>query len=106
MNILIGIIFVRALKLKGDKKVIFLYHSTVNNFVFLVLPFVEKYLPGKGPGLLFIHNIGYILLMWTLGIIILSGYTGWKTALKNIFTPGFIATLIGIAIVFKTGKIL
>jgi len=83
----------------GDAKKIFLYHGAVNNFVFMVLPFVEILVPGKGPGLLFIHNLGIILAIWTLGVLIFKPGLKSVEIAKNLLSPGLIATVGGILLV-------
>ncbi|RMD74170.1 MAG: hypothetical protein D6820_17245, partial [Lentisphaerae bacterium] len=48
----------RFLGYRDARHAMFVYHVTICNFVFMVLPFVKMMIPGKGPALLFIHNLG------------------------------------------------
>ncbi|MFC1503943.1 AEC family transporter [Spirochaetota bacterium] len=95
----IGSAFVRIFRYKDDRKRIFLYHSIVNNFIFMVLPFAAAMIPGKGAGLLFVHNLGYILIMWTLGVWVLQKNTGLMGSIKNLLSIGLISTVCGITAV-------
>jgi malate permease and related proteins len=95
----VGLIFIKMKKYKGDEKKIFLFHTTFNNFSFMVLPFAIAFLPEKGAGLLFIHNLSFILLILTLGIVILSGSSDLKEVLKNLLSPALLATIFSIIIV-------
>ncbi len=90
---LLGIVFVRILKYQDNVKIIFLYNSTVNNFVFMVIPFVSLFFPKNGLGLLFIHNIGFIFIIWTIGISIFQKELNFKNSLIGLINPGFITTL-------------
>jgi malate permease and related proteins len=101
----LALLVVRLMGFDGDKKKIFLYHGIINNFVFLVLPFAELMIPGKGAGLLFIHNLGLIIVLWTLGISVLNPGISLQEMLKKILSPGLIATIGGILMVMTGGHI-
>ncbi|MBN2440507.1 MAG: AEC family transporter [Spirochaetales bacterium] len=95
----LALLVVKLMRYDGDEKKIFLYHGTINNFVFLVLPFVDMMIPGKGAGLLFIHNLGITILLWTLGISVLNPGTSFSEMRRNLLSPGLIATTGGIFLV-------
>jgi predicted permease len=65
----------------------------------MVLPLAISFIPGQGAGLLFINNLGIFLMLFTLGIIILSGSLDLKIILSNLLSPGLIATVLAIIIV-------
>ncbi|MBN1500749.1 MAG: AEC family transporter [Spirochaetes bacterium] len=94
-----GLLICKINKWKGTRKSIFLYHSTINNFVFLVLPFVTYFLPERGAGLLFVHNLGYMIILWTIGISFMTHNLTFRQKLKQLFSNGLIATVSGIVIV-------
>jgi len=98
----IGIITSRMFHFHGDEKNIFIYQSAVNNFIYFPLIFVMDMIPGRGAGLLFIHNLGYTVMIWIAGVPVLQGSTAvsWPKRLKKIFSAGMCATLAGIVIVF------
>ncbi|OVE82198.1 hypothetical protein BVY04_01635 [bacterium M21] len=84
---------VRMLGYTGDRKKVYLYHSTINNFVFMVLPFADMLFPENGAALVFVHNLGIILVLWTLGISSFTGGTGLKDSAKNLLSPALLATV-------------
>jgi malate permease and related proteins len=98
-GLLIGLIFLKIIKFEKDSGKIFLYNCTINNFVFLVLPFAESMLPHKGAGLLFLNNLGMIIIMWTVGMFIFTGFMNVKNSLKNVLSPGLIVTIIAMVLV-------
>ena len=91
---ILGILFVKIFRYQDNIKTIFLYNSTINNFVFMVIPFVGIFFPENGLGLLFIHNIGYIFIIWTLGVFIFQGEFNIKKSLIGLLNPGFIITVV------------
>lgn len=100
----VGLLSVKIFKFRDNRKRIFLYDSMINNFIYLVLPFAIFMIPGKGAGFLFIHNLGMILMVWTLGVYILKGGStvssgGRSTALKNLLSMGLISTVLAILVV-------
>lgn len=95
----IGAAAVAIGRTRGDRRTIFLFHSTFNNFSFMVLPLAMALLPGKGAGLLFISNIGFILLIQSLGIILLKGRQSLGETLRHLASPGLVATLLAIVLV-------
>lgn len=97
----VGLLFARAGKLDGDRKAMFLYHSTINNFIFMALPFVNLFVPQKGQALLFIHNLGIIFGIWTIGVGIFIKQNSLRDILRNLMTPGFVTTIITIGIVLS-----
>lgn len=98
----LGLIGVKLMKYQGVRRRSFLFQSMMNNFVFLVLPFAVLFFPERGAGLLFVHNLGIILLLWILCVPVLQGETRDKEKdlliglLKN---PGIIATISAIILV-------
>ncbi len=80
----------------------FLFQSMMNNFVFMVLPFALLFLPKRGAGLLFVHNLGIILLLWTFCVPVLRGdhKQSLGQSLKTLAgNPTIIVTLIAIFLV-------
>jgi malate permease and related proteins len=97
----VALIWVRLAKDRGDKRALMLYQGLINNFVFMVLPFARQFLPQKGEGLLFMHNLGPIVLIWTLGVYVLRGESGRKEGLKALLTPGLLSTVIAVVVVLS-----
>jgi predicted permease len=90
---------VHILRLKGDSKKVFLFHSTINNFAFMVLPLAISFLPQAGAGLLFIQNLGYTILLLTLGMSLLYGKTDKESLRVSLLSPALIATVLSTILV-------
>jgi malate permease and related proteins len=95
----IALMFARIHKFQGDRKKIYIYHLMINNFSFMVLPLAIFFLPEKGAGMLFIHNLGYTVLLLSLGVIVMSGRYDFKSIFKSLLSPALIATVASIIIV-------
>jgi hypothetical protein len=65
----------------------------------MALPLVVQFLPEKGAGLLFIHNLGFIFLMWSLGILILTGRGQMREIPRRLLNPSLLAAVAGIILV-------
>lgn len=100
----LGRIAVKVFGFKDDTEKIFLHQATFNNFAFMVLPFAVTFFPEKGAGLLFIHNLGIIILIWTLGVAIFTGRLSLKETVSNLLTPGLIVTFISMGIALVGGR--
>lgn len=95
-GLLIGLAVARYMGYYGEQKRIFLFHSAMNNFFLMALPFAEFFFPDKGAALLAVANLGSMISLWVLGPLIMTGNLGVRQTLANIFSPGLIATLAGI----------
>ncbi|MDR3200436.1 MAG: AEC family transporter [Spirochaetales bacterium] len=94
---ILGMIICRIAGYKGERRNIFLLHAAMNNFLVMALPFAEFFFPAKGAALLAVANLGSMVSLWTLGVsTVVTGNLGLKTTLRNIFSPGLIATLAAI----------
>ena len=97
-GLFLGKVIAKIMKYKEEERQLFLYNSTINNFVFMVIPFVELYYPKNGLGLLFIHNIGFILIVWTVGVFLFQGRLSLLQSIKGLINPGLISTFSAILI--------
>ncbi|MBN1647798.1 MAG: AEC family transporter [Spirochaetales bacterium] len=95
----LGLLGARLFGFRDDERKIFIYHSAINNFVFMVIPFVALFFGERGLGLLFLHNLGYILFLWIVGVSVLQGKAPPREMFRRLLTPGFLATIFGIIIV-------
>jgi malate permease and related proteins len=89
----------RMHKFQGDRKRIYIYHLMINNFSFMVFPLAVYFLPEKGAGMLFIHNLGFTILLLSLGVIVMSGKYDFKSIFNSLLSPALIATVLSIVIV-------
>ncbi|GAB4375261.1 MAG: AEC family transporter [Spirochaetales bacterium] len=96
---LIGMVAARAAGYEGDQKKVFLFQTTMNNFLLMALPFAEFFYPEKGTALLAVANLGSILMLWTIGASTIAGPLTRKELLANVFSPGMIATVLAILFV-------
>lgn len=96
---IIGSLVSRAAGYEGDQRKVFLFQTTMNNFLLMALPFAEFFYPGKGTALLAVANLGSILILWTLGASTIAGPLSRKELLGNILSPGMLATVLAILFV-------
>ncbi|MCX7788389.1 MAG: AEC family transporter [Spirochaetes bacterium] len=99
MGWVIGSFAARVAGYKGDQRRVFLFQTTMNNFLLMALPFAEFFYPGKGTALLAVANLGSILMLWTVGASTIAGPLNRKELLGNLLSPGMIATVLAILFV-------
>lgn len=95
----VGLAFCRLSGYQADRRKVFLFHASLNNFFLMALPMVQLFFPQKGIALLAVANLGSILVLWTLGTYTIVGNIGVRKTLKNVCSPGLIATVGGILFV-------
>jgi predicted permease len=95
----LGLLICRLTRYTGERRKIFLLHAAMNNFFVMALPFAQFFFPEKGAALLAVANLGSMILLWTLGVSIIAGNLGARASIKNIFSPGMIATVAGVVCV-------
>lgn len=97
-GILIGYLIGRLIRLqRGSGIRTFALSTGCQNFGFTAVPVVEILWGGGALAILFIHNIGVELAIWSIGVMIMSGEGGipWK---KLINGP-VIAVILGLTLV-------
>ena len=100
VGFLVGIVICGFAGYSGDSKRMFLFHTTMNNFLGMALPLTLFFLPEKGAALLAVANLGSIIILWTLGVAVLAGNRGLRATLRSIFSPAMMAIIAGVACVF------
>jgi malate permease and related proteins len=98
VGIAIGWMVGRLLGLeRGTGMRTFALTSGCQNFGFTAIPVVEILWGGGALALLFVHNIGVELVIWTIGVMIMSGDRGisWRKLLNG----PLIASVLGILLV-------
>lgn len=83
----------------GERRNVFLFHSTMNNFFIMALPFAQFMLPRKGLALLTVSNLGSTVALWVLGVTLLAGRADLKTTVRNIFSPAMVSTILAVVFV-------
>ncbi len=63
----------------------FTFTAALPNYGYLPIPLIQALYPGGTTGVLFVHNIGLELTMWSLGIWILCGERSWRRILNVPF---------------------
>ena len=99
-GLLIGLFFARLAGYTGDRKKIFVFHATMNNFFVMALPFAVFFFPAKGAALLAVANLSSIIFLWTGGAVIISGKFSFRENKKSLFNPCLFATIAAILFVF------
>lgn len=89
----VGLIVCRAMGYQGDRRRLFLFHATMNNFFTMALPFCEFLFPDKGAALLAVANLGSTICLWTLGIFIMAGAQSVRQTVKLLYSPCLVATV-------------
>jgi predicted permease len=99
-GILVGLLAGRLLGLKrGTGRRTFALSTGVQNFGYTAIPVINLLWPGSGVlGVLFIHNIGVEIAMWTVGVMLLAGST--KVPWRNLSNGPAVAIVIGLLLVF------
>lgn len=81
----------------GQGRRTFALSSGCQNFGFTAVPVVEILWGGSAVALLFVHNLGVEIAMWSVGVMLVSGDTGipWK----RLINGPIIAVAIGLTLV-------
>ncbi len=72
------------------------------NYIYIPLPLIALLFPEQREatmGVLFVHNVGVELVLWTLGILLLSGHLG-KGWWKRVINPPGVAVVLAILLNF------
>lgn len=76
----------------------FLFHCMINNYLFLPLPLVLVLFGDRGVALLVFSSVGFELLVWTLGVFLISGGTGsLRMQARSLFSPPFVTLLCSLS---------
>jgi predicted permease len=67
----------------------FAFSAAVPNWGYIPIPLVQQLFGTNTTGILFVHNIGLELALWSVGIWLLSGSSSWR----QVFTVPFFAIL-------------
>ena len=96
----LGLLAVRFLgQVSSDTARAFLFHCLINNYSFLPLPLVLFRYGDAGVALLIFSSVGYEVLLWSLGVMLFSRAERKRDQLKSLFSPPFVALLLGLAFV-------
>ena len=81
---------------KGEGLRTFVISCGIQNYGYLPIPILAELFPDdSGPsGLVFVHGIGVELAMWTVGLAILNGKAGWRSAINGPFIAVITALIL------------
>ena len=77
----------------------FAFTAGLYNYGYIALPLVQKLFDQQTTGVLFVHNLGVEIALWTAGLMLVSGASprhGWM----NVFNAPVIAILTAVALHF------
>lgn len=96
--LLTGWLVSRIFGLKGMEAAVFKTHSMFGNTIFLGFPLITALYGYEGLLYASMFQLVSSILMWTVGVIILSHGNGisWKKSLLRVVNPNTIATLSGL----------
>ena len=76
----------------------FLFHCMINNYLFLPLPLVLFLYGERGVALLVFSSVGFELIVWTLGVFLISGGAGsLRMQARRLFSPPFVTLLCSLS---------
>ncbi len=75
----------------------FIFTAAIPNWGYLPIPLVQALFPGSTTGVLFVHNIGLELVLWSIGIWILAGEGSWRRILNIPFFAILAALALNLA---------
>ncbi len=85
-------------KYPKDKKSILRFVTIFSNCGFMGFPVIESVYGKTGVFYTSIFNISFNILIWVVGIILLTGEFNLKTLKEVMLNPGIIATFLGLAV--------
>jgi hypothetical protein len=77
----------------------FAFLAGLQNYAYLVIPLCISLFDEGTTGVLFVHNVGTEVALWTLGVAVLTG-TGLAGGWKKIFSAPLIALMLALALNF------
>lgn len=86
----------------APKQRTFVLTTGLQNYVFIPLPLIELLFPTQREatmGVLFVHNVGTELTMWTVGVLILTGGLG-KGWWRRVINPPSVAVVLALLLNF------
>lgn len=77
----------------------FAFLAGLQNYAYLVIPLCLSLFDRDTTGVLFVHNVGTEIAMWTVGVAVLTG-SGFAGGWKKIFNAPLLALLLALALNF------
>lgn len=85
-TLVVGIIASRMLRIRRPQPgATFAFTAGIPNWGYLPIPLVQSLFGESATGMLFVHNIGFELMLWSVGVWFLSGEGSWRRAFNIPF---------------------
>jgi predicted permease len=81
----------------------FAFTTGIYNYGYLALPLVQSLFDAQTSAVLFIHNLGVEVGLWTLGVMLISG-SAPRQAWRHVLNAPVVTILIAIGLHFAGGK--
>jgi len=93
----VGLIACRFLRFQNPlQKNAFLFQNTINNYSFLPIAIVAEIFGAGAIAALIFSTLGAEIIVWTLGIFILTGHRFEKRSLMHLLSPPLVALYIAL----------
>jgi malate permease and related proteins len=85
-SLVVAVIAARLLRLnRPQPSSTFAFTAAIPNWGYLPIPLVQGLFPESTTGVLFVHNIGLELMLWSVGVWFLAGEGSWRRAFNIPF---------------------
>jgi malate permease and related proteins len=81
----------------------FAFTTGLYNYGYLALPLVQSLFDAPTTGVLFIHNMGVEICLWTLGVMLIRGAAP-RQAWRQVLNAPVLTILLGLALHFTGGR--
>ena len=81
----------------------FAFTTGLYNYGYLALPMVQSLFGAPTSGVLFIHNIGVEICLWTLGVMLIRG-AGPRSSWRQVLNAPVVTILLAVALHFLGGR--
>jgi predicted permease len=104
IGVLLALITSRALKLNDKVKGTFALTVGLYNYGYVPLPLALYLFNRETAGVLFVHNIGVEVALWTIGVLLLSDKSGKKIDIAKIINIPLISILLSVVLNFLNAE--
>ncbi|MGC8885991.1 MAG: AEC family transporter [Verrucomicrobiia bacterium] len=104
IGVLLALITSRALKLNNKVKGTFALTVGLYNYGYVPLPLALYLFNRETAGVLFVHNIGVEVALWTIGVLLLSDKSGKKIDIAKIINIPLISILLSVVLNFLNAE--
>lgn len=75
----------------------FAFAVGINNYGYIPIPIIEDRFGAGALGVLFVHNIGVELAVWSVGVVVVAG-ASWRDGWRRAINPPSVSILVAIAL--------